>query len=118
MEERREYERKEMYFKVVLSAPEQPYRRITAEAIDLSMGGMRPKLKEAIRSKGKVAVRITRPFYQDNIEGSKGFVGTSSRPFFGKGGASCLNDEVLILLICYPSLWYLSVGLFNSHNSL
>ena len=70
MAERREYERKQLKFKVVLSVPEQPYRRITAEAFSLSVGGMGLKLKETINGRGRVAMRIARPFFQDSIEGT------------------------------------------------
>jgi len=70
MEERREHERRAIRFKVVLSPPEGPHRYIMADAMDLSMGGMRIRLKEAIKSGGKIALRIARPFFQDMIDGT------------------------------------------------
>jgi len=70
MEERREYGRKPLRFKVILTAPEGPYRSVTAEAANLSVGGVGLKLKEAVKSRGRLFLRITRPFFQDSIEGT------------------------------------------------
>jgi hypothetical protein len=72
MEERREYGRKEIRFKVVISLTRQPYRCVKAEATDLSMGGVGLKLrrKEAVENKERVFLRIERPFFQDSIEGT------------------------------------------------
>ncbi len=68
MGERRKYGRKEPHFRVVCWTSDVPMRRIEAESVDVSFGGICLKLKEALKANEIVRLRIQKGLWQKPIE--------------------------------------------------